>query len=236
MHERERGHAARVLQVLVIHADLGGEQHALVDHGARRHRGHVELAPVLQVQALDGVARALADDIELPLERVGGHDVAAAADEHLPDQGLARLDRRRHLHRRVDRNVAPAQQHLTLRAHRALDLFLAGEPGGRLLGQEHHAHAILPRGRELDAERSHLLPVAGVRNLDQDAGAVAHQPVGPDRAAMVEVLQDEQPVLDDAVALRALDVGDEAHPAGIVLAGAIVESGSAGDAIVFGHL
>ena len=56
-------------------------------------------------------------------------------------------------------------------------------------------------------------------NLDQDAGAVAHQLVGADRAAVVEVLQDQQALLDDRVALVALDVGDEADAAGIVFVG-----------------
>jgi hypothetical protein len=63
----------------------------------------------------------------------------------------------------------------------------------------------------------HLGAVELVGDLDQDAGAVAHQLVGADRAAVVQVLQDLQPLLDDGVRLDALDVGDEADAAGVVL-------------------
>ncbi len=62
-----------------------------------------------------------------------------------------------------------------------------------------------------------------VGNLDQDAGAVAHQRVRADRAPVVEVLQDLQALLDDGVALVALDVGDEADAAGVVLVGWVVQ-------------
>src|SRR4029077_12227485 len=80
---RDRGLDARVLQVEVILADLVGEQHPLVADGTRRHRRHVELLRMLELERLDGVARALADDVELALERVGYRDAAPAADEHL---------------------------------------------------------------------------------------------------------------------------------------------------------
>ena len=51
VHERERRDDARVLQVLVIRADLVREQHALVDDRARRHRRHVELLAVRELAA-----------------------------------------------------------------------------------------------------------------------------------------------------------------------------------------
>ena len=70
------------------------------------------------------------------------------------------------------------------------------------LRQEDHAHAVFARRWQLDALRRHLGAVELVRDLDQDAGAVAHQLVGADRAAVVEVGQDAQALLDDAV--RAL--------------------------------
>ena len=63
-----------------------------------------------------------------------------------------------------------------------------------------------------------------VRNLHQDAGAVAGKRVGADGAAMGQVLQDLEAVLDDFVARPGLQVGDEADAAGIVLALRIVES------------
>ena len=74
-----------------------------------------------------------------------------------------------------------------------------------------------PGGGSVDALRRHLGAVELVGDLDQDAGAVAHQLVGADRAAVVEVLEDLQALLDDVVRLAALDVGHEADAAGVVL-------------------
>ena len=45
---------------------------------------------------------------------------------------------------------------------------------------------------------------------------------------MVEVLEDLQPLLDDAVRLLALDVGDEADAAGIVLVARVVQAAGGG--------
>ena len=55
-----------------------------------------------------------------------------------------------------------------------------------------------------------------MRDLHQDAGAVAGARIGPDRAAMLEIEQDGQRVLDDLVRLAALDVGNETDAAGIL--------------------
>ena len=98
-----------------------------------------------------------------------------------------------------------------------------------LLRQEHHADAVLARRRQRDALRGHLGAVELVGDLDQDAGAVAHQRIGPDRAAVVQVLEDLQALLDDRVRLAAGDVRDEADAAGIVLLARSVESAGAGE-------
>ena len=63
-----------------------------------------------------------------------------------------------------------------------------------------------------------------VRHLDHAAGAVADQRVGADRAAMVEIDEDLQPAADDIVRFSALDVGDKADAARIVLVARIVEA------------
>ena len=63
-----------------------------------------------------------------------------------------------------------------------------------------------------------------VRNLHEDAGAVAGKRVGADGAAMGQILQDLEALLDDFVARPGLQVGDEADAAGIVFSLWIVES------------
>ena len=81
---------------------------------------------------------------------------------------------------------------------------------------------------QLDALGGHLGAVELVGDLDQDACAVAHQLVGADRAAMVEVLEDLQALRHDVVRAPALDVRDEAHAAGVVLAGGVVQASPGG--------
>ena len=95
---------------------------------------------------------------------------------------------------------------------------------GLLLRQEAHRDGVAPGRRQL---QPHLVrPVAqqAVGHLDQAAGAVAHQRVGADRAAMVEVDQDLQAAADDLVRLSALDVGHEADAARIVFVAWIIQS------------
>ena len=75
-----------------------------------------------------------------------------------------------------------------------------------------------------EAEPVGLLGEELVRDLHQDAGAVAGARIGADRAAMLEVAQDGERVLDQLVRLAALDVGDEADAAGILLERRIVEA------------
>ena len=58
----------------------------------------------------------------------------------------------------------------------------------------------------------------------QHAGAVAGVDLAAAGAAVVEVLQDLDGLLEDAVRLAALDVDHEAEPAGVVLEARIVES------------
>ena len=124
----------------------------------------------------------------------------------------------------VARHVAPAEQHLALVLDCAFDFVFAGEARSRFLRQEHHAHPVLADGGQLHVLRRHFLAQKPVRDLDQDACAVALQRVGADGAAMGEVLEDEQPLLDDGVVPGALDVGDEADAAGVVFVGGVVQT------------
>src|SRR4029079_19667442 len=63
-----------------------------------------------------------------------------------------------------------------------------------------------------------------MRNLHQDASAVAGQRVPRRGPAMGEILQDLDAVLDDLVAWPTLKVGDEADATGVMLALRIIES------------
>src|ERR1035441_2145844 len=63
-----------------------------------------------------------------------------------------------------------------------------------------------------------------VRNLHQDAGAVAGARIGADRAAMFEIAENADRVRDDLMRLLALDIGDEADAAGILLQRQVVKA------------
>ena len=54
-----------------------------------------------------------------------------------------------------------------------------------------------------------------MRDLDQNAGAVAGQRVGTDSAAMLEVLENLQGIFYDAMRFEPFEVGDEADAASI---------------------
>ncbi len=81
-----------------------------------------------------------------------------------------------------------------------------------------------PFGGSVDALLGHFLAIETVRNLDQDARAVAHQRIGADGAPVVEVLENLQALLDDLVAFLALDVSDEADAAGVVFVLRVVQT------------
>src|SRR5690606_19622213 len=73
-----------------------------------------------------------------------------------------------------------------------------------------------------------LLAEEAIRDLDQQPGAVGQLRVPAHRAAVGEVAQHRESLLDDAVRLLALDVRHEADAAGVVLADRVVQPLSAG--------
>jgi hypothetical protein len=194
------------------------------DHRAGGHRDEIELLPVLEFERHDRVGTPTAGDVELALERLGHHDVRAAPDENLTDHRLGFLHRRRHRHVGVDRYVAPAEHHLALGADRTLDLLFTGQARSLLLGHEHHADPILSRRWQGHALPGHFLAIEQIGNLDENAGTIALQRVGTDRATMIEIFQDFQALKNDSVALATLDVSDKTHSTGIVFIHRVVQT------------
>ena len=167
----------------------------------------------------------LAQDIEPALELVFRGDIRAAADEHLPVDRLGCGDVRRRRQRRiVDRHVAEADQRLPFGARRLADDVFDMGAQGRVLRHEQIADAVMSGRRQRDAVLGQFLAEEAVGDLRKQPGAVAHQRIGADRAAMRQVLQHGEAVADDLVRLDALHVRDEADAAGIVLAARIVEA------------
>jgi hypothetical protein len=154
---------------------------------------------VLELERLDGVGGAAADDVELALQRIGDENVRTTTDEDLADHRLLGLDGRRHRHITIDRHIAPAEDDLAFGLDGALDLFDAGVARSSLLRQENHADAVFAGRRQGDALLGHFLAIELVRNLDQDAGTVTLQRIGTNGTAVIQIFQDQQTLLDDAM-------------------------------------
>ena len=90
---------------------------------------------------------------------------------------------------RIDGDVTPAEKGLSLADDGMLDDAFAALTLALLLGQEHHAGAVLATVRQVDIEGGALLLEELVRHLDQQAGAVAGAWVSATGAAMAEVDQ-----------------------------------------------
>src|SRR5262249_27741033 len=73
------------------------------------------------------------------------------------------------------------------------------------------------------AELARLPGEEFVRDLDQNAGAVARAGVGTNGAAMLKVEEDGERILNDLVGPPPFDIGDEADAAGILVECGIVE-------------
>ena len=221
MDEGERGDHPLVLEVEVILAHLVRQQHPLVDDGARREGRRVEIAVGL-AQGGDPVLDLLADDEQLALERVPVGAVLAAADEDLAHEGFGGDDALAQP-RIVDRHVAPAEHMLAFRPDELFDDTDAVRPRPVVARQEQHADAVIARLGQIDADVGADRAQMGIRHLDQDSRPVARQRVRADRAAVGQVLQNLQALLDDPVALPVPYVDDESDPARIVLVARVVE-------------
>ena len=124
-------------------------------------------------------------------------------------------------------SMGVSRQPRTVSAFFANDSFddaFAALAGGRLDGQERHTDAVFAGWREGEAQCGAFAREVGVRNLDEDAGAIAGFGIAAARATVREVHQNLDAFDDDLVGLLALDVGDEADAASVVLKAGVVEA------------
>src|SRR5690606_16424912 len=129
------------------------------------------------------------------LEMVLIGDVRAAPDKGLTVEGFGRLHRVAEV-RIIDRHVAPAEENLAFLGGNALDQRGDALALGLVARQEEMADAVMARLGQIEAELAAFLAEKGVRDLDENARAVARLGVGADRAAMLEVFEDPQAVFD----------------------------------------
>ncbi len=93
-----------------------------------------------------------------------------------------------------------------------------------ILRQENEAGAIIAERRQMQTDRWRLMREKPVRHLDQNTGAVAGIGLAAAGAAMFQIDQDLQGVLNDLMALAVLEIGDEADAARVMLVARIIKS------------
>ena len=171
----------------------------------------------------DLVVGTLADDVQLALELVLVGGLGAAADEHLAHERLGGLGRLAQ-HGVVGRHGARSRGDLALRTAHVREHFFDLAALRRVARHEDVAGPYSPgSGRLMRAFLTTFLE-EGVRHLHQHAGAVAGVDLAAAGAAMIEVLEDLDALLDDRVRLVALDVHDEADAASVMLELRVIEA------------
>ena len=208
--DRQRAGEALVAQVGVEARQLGGAQHPLEHHRARR-----------EARERDRVAQpalgAAPDAVQAPLERVlvglGRPDQQLADDRHGRQRARAR-------DARVDRHVAPAEHALAAVGHQPLDHGLGRQPA-ILLAREHADRDRVAAG--LGQRETELRAQERVRDLGQDARAVAGLGVRALGATMLEVVERLDRARDRLVRRAAVEPRQTGDAAPVVLIGRVIE-------------
>ena len=204
--------------VLNRSSERSGGQHALIGDGLRGQRGEVDPQPVLGALAqppgtlVQGPGGGL-------LERVGV--LIGQAQEELPEVRHGLLGQSPD-HRGVDGHLAPAQDLQALLCDHVLQGGAHLEPLVLGLRQEGGAGGVLSGGGQLEV---HHGPEELVRDLGQQARAVAGADVSAHGAAVLEVAQRDQRVVDDVMARLTAQGSDSGHAAVLVLVGRVIETG-----------
>jgi hypothetical protein len=150
------------------------------------------------------VLDALADDIELPLETHvvavsgGGGKRRPTSDEQLPEHRLDG-DRAGANGRVVGRDIAPAENDLPFLGDDCLELRFDLRPQRRIAWEKHKARAVLPLWRQCESQPRGLPTKEAIRHLDKDAGAVAGVRFTAACAAMQQVDEHLEGLLNNPV-------------------------------------
>ena len=216
MDERHGRLDGGVVEVDEEAAHLRGDQHALVHDGARAHRAHVE---DLVAQGKLGVGLLFdgaTAHVQATLKGIAGGRVVRTAQEGLQDGGHAGARRLAQVVR-VDRHLAPKEQR-----HAGLGAALLEHATGILyalvvLREEQHGHTIVALCRQNLAALLGLFTKKVMRNLEQDASAVAGVLLESRAAAVLQVDQNGQRIVQNLVMALTVDIGKRADATSIVV-------------------
>ena len=135
----------------------------------------------------------------------------------------------------VDGQVAPDEDLEALLGGDRLDRAHGLALGLVVVGQERDADGVRPARRQVDALLGEHGAEELVRDLGEDAGAVAGVRLGAGGAAVLEVLERGDGLLDDLVGLLPRHLRDEGDAAGVLLELGVVEPLGGGDGRPHGH-
>ena len=221
---RKARNKARIRQVRIELRQILGQEHALVDERAAGERAEIQLRYLRRDGLLldppaDHVKVALIGRIVAPL---------GVPDQNLLDLGPRRIGLLAD-HRGVDRHLTPAINRVASgEDFRLADLaatLLRGKIG---LRQEDHAHRNTAR-LELIATIAHRLGEEILRDFNMDARAIAGLAISIDGAAVPDRLQRINAGLDNLARGPAIQGGDEADAAGIMLGRVDMRIGQGGE-------
>src|SRR5579883_1978216 len=208
-----RSHDGKVFVLALIHAgvvqvrielrDLLRHEQPLVDQPLGRQAAHAEHVGVTHACLADRLLDTLADDVQLALQlrlRLLG---VRPADEDLADLGHD-LTGDVAAGREVNRHLAPAEDLQALFADHLLEQQLAliqlvAEAGATGAGKEDHADAVLAGVGQAEPLLARAALQKLVRQLHEDASAIASPGIAAAGAAMGQVVEHAQPLLDDLV-------------------------------------
>ena len=221
MHHTERAGDQRIGQLKVELFNLRRQHQPFVNDGATGKRWHVEEVLAFNLRGGNLVLGAAANFVEQPLQGVFV-EVRGPSQKQLLDVGLggARLAADGDA---VHRRIAPANHRQALFLGDALDDALALQPAVLVHGQKAHGHAIGARLRQRHSQFAALAREKDMRNLNQNARAVARLRIATRRSAMGEVDEHLKTLADNVMALFAANAGDQPHAAGVVLVARVIK-------------
>jgi hypothetical protein len=121
----------------------------------------------------------------------------------------------------VDGDVAPAEHALALDADVELEQLLDLAAVDLVARQEAHADAVAPGPGQLEIDGR---AEEGVRQLEQEPGAVSGAHVGALGPAVLEVVERLERLVDDVVARNVVQPRDHRDTAGVVLVPRVVQA------------
>ena len=208
MHNGQRRFIFRRAQIVKKGAQLPDQEHPLVHDGPAGQRADIAGGAALLKHA--------AHHIQPPVKRQARGHPGGLLHKTLPDgrHAGARLAAQ---HIGGDGHFAPAKEAEALFLHNDLE-HLHGLAALQLpLREKEHAHAVLPLAGQFDAKGFAGFGKIAVRDLGQDADAVAGLALGVLTGAVLKVFHNGQRVGHDLVAFAAAEIGHGADAAVVVL-------------------